>query len=165
MKGISLRIRMVLVFVTLVAISIGAKGTVSHFYSQKMLYEGALNKLIAVRNVKKAQIENYFSEKTKDIKGMADTVQMVRHEGIETLSVIRDLKKSRIESYFQTALHELEAVSDSLDATRLFAKLKEYHDMTGVKPDGPYDVMTPDYDAIYTEHGEIMYRLLAAVGF
>ncbi len=79
-------------------------------------------------------------------------------QALAKLEGMRDLKKDEVEAYFRNALQDTEALARSQDAVILYSKLVEYHDSSGVKNNGPYDVSTDEYEQIWKEHGENLNR-------
>lgn len=166
MKIRSIKSKMVLMFVSLVVISIAVMGAVSYFQSRKALYQEAVNKLTAVRDTKKNEIEKSFKERQeRRLNILVEIVRVQREQALNKLVAIRDLKKAQIENHFATALSEMETFAQSQDVSLLFAKLKEYHDNTHVKPDGPYDVASPAYQVLWDELGRNISRFAANRNF
>jgi hypothetical protein len=58
---------------------------------------------------------------------------------------IRYTRKVQIETFFETTLQKMHIFARSQDFTTLYARLKQYHIDTDTKPDGAYDVSTPEY--------------------
>lgn len=56
----------------------------------------ANNQLVAMRDVKKKQIENYFSERQGDMGVLVDTVGTLRFEALNKLKSLREVKKRQI---------------------------------------------------------------------
>ncbi len=118
------------------------------------LEEKAYDQLVALREVKKKQIETYFGEREGDMGVLVDMVGTLRQEAFTKLTAIREVKKSQIENYLKKALLDMDVFARSQDVATLYDKLVEYHKATDTKADGPYDVTTPEYHAIWEEHGK-----------
>ncbi|MCP4640947.1 MAG: methyl-accepting chemotaxis protein, partial [bacterium] len=89
-----------------------------------------------------------------DMGVLVDMVGTLRQEAFTKLTAIREVKKSQIENYFKKSLLDMEIFARSQDVTALYSKLVEYHKATDVKADGPYDVTTPEYHAIWEKDGK-----------
>jgi len=113
----------------------------------------ATNQLVALREVKKAQIETYFDEREGDIGVLTETVSTLRQEAFNKLIAVREIKKKQVEDYFKKSLLDMDVFARSEDVSKLYAKLVEYHKATDVQADGPYDVSTPEYKQLWEEHG------------
>ncbi|MGD8453229.1 MAG: methyl-accepting chemotaxis protein [Phycisphaerae bacterium] len=66
------------------------------------LTERATEQLVALRDVKKAQIERYFAERRGDMTALVETVSTLRQEAFEKLRANRDVKRAAVERYFQS---------------------------------------------------------------
>ncbi len=117
------------------------------------LEEGAHNQLVTMRDMKQKQVENYFAERQGDMGVLMETVSTLRTEAFSKLQALQEIKKDQIETYFEGLMLDMETFGRSQDVTELFAALKQYHIDTDTQPDGPYDVTTPEYKAIWNEKG------------
>ena len=64
------------------------------------LDKAAYNQLVALRDVKKAQIETYLGEREGDMNVLVETVGTLREEALNKLVALREVKKKQIENYF-----------------------------------------------------------------
>ncbi len=91
-----------------------------------------------------------YSVSSNTAQQVADTAEeSLTSEAFDTLVAVREIKKKQIEEYFERLTLDLEVFSRSRDARDLFVKLREYHDSTGVKSDGEYDVSTAEYQEMW----------------
>ncbi len=58
------------------------------------------SQLVALRDVKKNQIENYFEERQGDMGVLVETVATLREEAFKKLMAVREIKKNQISDYF-----------------------------------------------------------------
>jgi len=79
-------------------------------------------------------------------------------QAVAKLEGLRDVKKDQIEDYLQNVLQDMEVFARGQDAALLYSKLTEYHDSSGAKGDGPYDVSTDEYKQVWKEYGGNVYR-------
>lgn len=82
----------------------------------------------------------------------------------DKLITIREARTKQIQDDFGQLTLDLQFFARSEDVVNLFTALREYHDLTGVKPDGPYDVTTPEYRRIWQETGANIYRYCKDTG-
>jgi len=122
------------------------------------LEQKAFDQLVALREVKKKQIEQYFDERKGDMGVLVDMVGTLRNEAFDKLVAIREIKKTQIETYLKKAILDMEVFARSQDVASLFAELKQYHIDTDTKADGAYDVSTPEYARIWAEHGKKIHQ-------
>ncbi|PSU47523.1 hypothetical protein C9J12_14750 [Photobacterium frigidiphilum] len=78
------------------------------------------DQLIAMREVKKAQIESYFEERQSDLSVLVDSVDNLRVSTLDSLYAAKESKRIQIEGYFQEMqddiiiLAENSAISEAL---------------------------------------------------
>jgi methyl-accepting chemotaxis protein len=78
------------------------------------------DQLIAMREVKKAQIESYFEERQSDLSVLVDSVENLRVNTLDSLYAAKESKRIQIEGYFQEMqddiiiLAENSAISEAL---------------------------------------------------
>jgi methyl-accepting chemotaxis protein len=65
------------------------------------LEETAYAQLVALRDVKKAQVEKYFGERQGDMGALVETVNTLRSEAFNKLRANREVKRGAVERYFQ----------------------------------------------------------------
>ncbi len=82
------------------------------------LETNAYNQLVAMREVKKLQVESYFKERQGDMGALVDTVGTLRDEAINKLVAVRSNKKREIERYFKDRLNMMTDVQKNLRFTR-----------------------------------------------
>ncbi len=77
---------------------------VSLYQANQGIKSLAFNSLEAVREVKKAQLEQYFKAREDDINALSSVAATLRLQALEKLKAVRQVKKSAVESYF----HQIE---------------------------------------------------------
>ncbi|MCH7872082.1 MAG: methyl-accepting chemotaxis protein [Planctomycetes bacterium] len=83
-----------------------------------VLEKTAYNQLIALRDVKKRQVETYFGERKGDMGVLVENVGTLRNEAFNKLIAVREIKKNQIESYFKDRLGLLTDVQMNLRFTK-----------------------------------------------
>ncbi|MCF6149843.1 MAG: hypothetical protein E3K37_14405 [Candidatus Kuenenia sp.] len=119
----SLTAKIILLFVMAGVIPLIAIGVLSYINSSRALEKQAYNQLQGVREIKKAQIEQFFREREGDMGVLVDTVGTLRKEAFEKLVAIREVKKAEVERYFQTISDQVVSFSEDkmiVDAMRQF---------------------------------------------
>ncbi len=89
----------------------------------------------------------------------------LERESLSKLIAIRDAKKVEVQDYYNEAIVGMETFARSKDAKELYAKLIEYHEKMHTKPDGDYNVDTPEYKAIWDEYGKNLEEYREDTGF
>ncbi len=72
----------------------------------------ALERLEAVREIKRDQVEDYFEKLRGDMGTLVETVATLRHEAINRLTAIRDSRKEAVERYFRTISEQIITLSE-----------------------------------------------------
>ncbi len=62
----------------------------------------AYNQLVALRDVKKRQLQKYFADRRGDMEVLVETAQTLRSEAFNKLVAVRQIKRAAVERYFQS---------------------------------------------------------------
>ncbi|MEE9443927.1 MAG: methyl-accepting chemotaxis protein, partial [candidate division Zixibacteria bacterium] len=111
LKNMKLGTKLIIVFLLVGIVPLGTIGIISLTKSKSALSQQAFNQLIALRGVKKAQVENYFSERQGDMGVLVETVGTLRAEALNKLKAVQAIKKNQIENYFAERLGDVEVLS------------------------------------------------------
>ncbi len=164
-NNMKLGTKLLIFFLIVGVIPFATIGVISLVKSSGALSKQAFNQLTGVREIKKSQIERFFDEREGDMGVLTETVGTLRKEAFDKLKAVHEIKKNQIEDYFENAMLNMEVFARSNDTGILFDKLREYHVATDVKPDGPYDVTTAEYKAVYDEYGKTINKFYDDSGF
>ena len=88
-------------------------GSVALWKSHHALSNQAFSHLESVRELKKAQLENFFIEKQHDIQMLVDMVATNKQNAYQKLQTLQEHQKAQVEWYFQERLNELNVLSKS----------------------------------------------------
>ena len=77
---------------------------------EKKVYD----QLVALREVKKTQLEQYFSERQGDMGVLIETVKTLRSEAFHKLVAVREIKRTAVERYFQLIDNQIRSFSEDL---------------------------------------------------
>ena len=80
--------------------------------SSEALSNSAFNQLDGVREIKKAQIENFFAERRGDMGVLLETAGALRAEGIRKLVAVRDNKRNTVERYIEDIYEQVRFVAN-----------------------------------------------------
>lgn len=80
--------------------------------SANSLREQVFSQLVALRDIKKGQIQDYFNECKTDIDVLARNVAARNKEAFERLGAVQYLKTAQLESFFQMTFGELRNIKD-----------------------------------------------------
>ena len=86
----------------------------------------AYNQLGAARDVKKAQIEQFFAERQGDMGVLMETVATLRSEAFAKLEAVRGIKKTQIENFFAEREGDMSVLAETVGTLRseAFSKLE-----------------------------------------
>jgi methyl-accepting chemotaxis protein len=85
----------------------------SYLQSSKALEKQSFLSLESTRNLQKKGLEDYFTERTKNLRELNDTVHLLQNKVFEQLVSIRDLKKRELEKFLEEHLKLVRIFSSS----------------------------------------------------
>ncbi len=153
MANMKLATKLLIYFLVVGILPFAVIGGISLYNSNKALSKQAFNQLIAMREVKKSQIERFFSERQGDMGVLMETAGVLRREAASKLIAVQKIKKNQIENYFKNAILQMGVLARSADTQQLYKRLVKYHKDTNVQPTGSYGVDTPEYISIHNSLG------------
>lgn len=101
LKDLSLKPKLIGLFIFVGIVSLAAVGVYSAILSTNALEEEAFDQLRAVRNIKLNQIEGYFVERKDDLEVLVNTVESLREAAFDKLGSVHSNQANAIEGYFQ----------------------------------------------------------------
>ncbi len=113
------------------------------------LEEASYHQLVALRDVKKKQIEQYFTERKGDLGVLVENVNVLRDEAVHKLESVQELKKSGIESVFNGMRQDVISLAKTQDLVHAFNDFRQYADGAASGTDGRIDVTTEGYKQVY----------------
>ncbi len=114
-------------------------GILSYIKCTGALNERSFAQLEAVRDIKKAQIEKFFSTQRENINVLVDTVASLRRAAISHLITDLDLKKRKIEAFFRRIRSDVKILSERPDILELLQQLSALAQKLGLEPDQPFE--------------------------
>lgn len=136
-------------------------GVISLIKSNNALNSQAFNQLEGIREIKKAQISQFFNEREGDMGVLAETVGTLRKEAFNKLKAVREIKKSAIKRYFKTISNQILTFSSDatvVDAMSWFSDvIGDLRTEQGITPDD-MDRMKQDLLSYYKNEFSAEYR-------
>ncbi|PKK89869.1 MAG: hypothetical protein CVV64_12000 [Candidatus Wallbacteria bacterium HGW-Wallbacteria-1] len=114
----SLGAKLVLWFLIVGILPFAIIGGFATIKSEGALSQFAFNQLRAIREIKKGQIANFFSERKGDMGVLMETVGALRFEAINKLSAVREIKKEQINKYFAERKGDMGVLMETVDTLR-----------------------------------------------
>ncbi|MCP4193805.1 MAG: methyl-accepting chemotaxis protein [Planctomycetaceae bacterium] len=115
MKNMKLSTKLIVLFLlvgVLPAAVIGTIALVGASSDMKDPSKVTFGTLTSVRDIKKQQIETYFSEREGDMGVLVNTVGTLRQEAFAKLTASREVKRSAVERYFQSIEDQIVTFSE-----------------------------------------------------
>ena len=165
LKDIKMKPKLIGLFLLVGIIPLVVVGWWSIRLASNALMDGSYNQLMAMREIKKSQIEGFFGERKGDIGVLVQTVGTMRQEAFGKLTSLRQMKKNQIEDYFNNAFLQMKVFGQGKDVYDLFQRLVKYHNDTKVSATGNYNVETLEYRQIYTKYGAIISKFKEDSGY
>ena len=137
LKRMKLGTRILIAFLCIGLIPMICVGLISVTNSVDTLSEQAFRQLESMREVKKAQIEEFFKARENELTVLMETVSVLRQGAFDKLSVTQETKKAQLETFFKERLGNLSVISESAAATAALNAFAEVFKMEGGRNDGP----------------------------
>lgn len=153
LNNIKMKPKLIGLFLLVGIVPLALVGWLSLYVAKNELMIKSYNQLEGSREIKKNQITSFFSERQGDMAVLANTVNTLREEAFAKLKAVHAIKTETVQNYFNNAFSQTKVLAESRDVTELFTELIAYHHETNVQADGPFDVTTEEYNAIYNSFG------------
>ncbi len=92
--------RIMVIFVAVVIVSIGAVTVLSIVQSSDALMKAKFDELEAVGEVKKNQLELFFQRTHDEMDNLLHTVEILEEEALDKIRAVQELKQAEVERYF-----------------------------------------------------------------
>ena len=112
LKNMSLRAKLITLFLTVGLVPLLITAIISTFQASDALMDQSYNQLKSMRNIKKGQIGQYFTERKGDMGVLVETVSTLRTEAFRKLEAIQAIKKSQLSDYFIMLQSQLKVLKD-----------------------------------------------------
>jgi methyl-accepting chemotaxis protein len=160
-----IRVKLISAFLLIGLAPLVISGLITASKSSKALEQASFNQLVNVRQIKKNQIETFFSERQSDMSVLVNTVNTLREESFGKLEAIHDNKTKALSDYFNNAFIQINMLSGSNDVTTFYEKLKEYHDYMDTPSTGGLNITSNDYKSIYDQYGKELNSFQKETGY
>lgn len=133
--------------------------TESEDQASESLEKQTFSQLVALRDVKQREIEQYFAERKGDMGVLVETVATLREEALKKLTAIREIKKNQIEEYFAQRIANVEVLAGDPSVIDAFHELKTAFENAGGATGGNFkgetggEFVAPDeYVRVHDKH-------------
>ncbi|MBN1486524.1 MAG: HAMP domain-containing protein [Anaerolineae bacterium] len=107
LNNIRMKTKLIGLFLVVGILPLIAATGIGIWRSGQALQQQAFDQMVSVKEIKKGQIETYFSEREGDIAVLLNSVKALEQEGLSKLSAIQSSKRARLEDYFANLRGEL----------------------------------------------------------
>lgn len=123
-KNMRLGTKLVVAFLAVGVIPFAVIAALSMMKSSEALSDQAFAQLRGVREIKKAQIEQYFDQRKGDLSVLLGTVASLEQAAFEKLQSVQETKKAQLEQYFSDRFADIVVLSNYASAAEALAKFK-----------------------------------------
>ncbi|MBF0368165.1 MAG: methyl-accepting chemotaxis protein [Magnetococcales bacterium] len=109
--NIKIRTKLIGFFLTVGLIPLTIVGYISSDRAEEALMKTAFNQLVALREVKKSQIEKYFAEREGDMGVLVETVNTLREESFRKLGAVQQIKTTQIKNYLGSIKEDVQLLA------------------------------------------------------
>ncbi|MEE4356829.1 MAG: methyl-accepting chemotaxis protein [Desulfococcaceae bacterium] len=108
-----LRVRLLIAFLIVAVIPVCMLGFISWQKFSNALEDQVFKQLESVREIKKAQIKDYFDARQDDMDVLIETVSTLRAEAIQKLEAVRETQKKQMERFFYERTGDVLVLADN----------------------------------------------------
>jgi methyl-accepting chemotaxis protein len=166
---LSLKGKLLVLFLLVGVIPFATASLVALWKSSAALDKSAYNKLQAVRDIKKGQIERFFQERRGDMAVLCDVVTSLENEAFRKLEAVQEIRKTQIEGFFAERFGDIRVLSGNPDVSSAMLAFEQAYEQEGGKVGGPTwtsveERFGPWLTQYQTEYGYYDLFLIAADG-
>ena len=116
-RNLSLRSKFIASFLLAGLLPLVLIGAFTLHTGKNILIEKAFDHLESAREIKKIQVETYFSEHKQDLDLLVDSVKVLRDQALFRLKMSSSLKKRRVEHFFKKTKNQLQMLQNEYTIT------------------------------------------------
>jgi len=113
LKDIRMKPKLIGLFLIIGLLPLMGIGGLSSWLSRDALIKKSYAQLQSVREIKKAQIEKYFTDCKGDINVLTEITGAFRKQAFDKLKAVQELKKAQVENYFQERFSDIDVLSQN----------------------------------------------------
>lgn len=119
--GMGIRTKLLFWLLLIALIPMVIIGVSSYSLSSASLEKQSFSSLASMLVLQKKSLEDYFSERTRNLENLVDNVQIQQQELFSKMETIKSLKKQQVENYFTSNLKNVAAFVESPQQKHIFA--------------------------------------------
>ncbi len=155
-----------LIIASFLACNSGKHGmTAVEEFGSEALKHASYNELVSLRDVKKHQIEQYFTERQGDMGVLIDIVETLRKEAFDKLAAISSVRRQTIEDYFHERKGDVEVLTRNKDIHAACTVFSQYLTDNATADDADLDVSTDAYKQLWSRHSPDLVHYQETYGY
>ncbi|MBF0467977.1 MAG: response regulator [Desulfamplus sp.] len=107
----NIRTKLLVAFVLLTLVPFFILGVLFFINSKKAISSAVFNQLTSIRDTKKVQVENFFTEQHKHLGFLVDAVKNMQQAAFQSLNTVQNRKKSELVKYFDNCVSDIRVLS------------------------------------------------------
>ncbi len=111
LKDVKIKPKLIGLFLAVGILPLILLGGIGAWLTSDAMTTQAFDQLESVREIKRGQIQQFFSERRADMGVLIETVRSLKESGFQKLAAAQELKKSRVAAYFQERRGDVEVLS------------------------------------------------------
>lgn len=164
-KDIKMKPKLIGLFLLIGLVPMGITGWWAEHLASEALTKQAYNQLESVEVIKKKQVEKLFVDQKANMKGLLETVDVLKQEAFNKLESTQEIKAAQIKEFFTRVETDVVALSKSKDVLQMYGQLKKYHDDMHTGEAEPYDTTTAAYQEIYKNNADYLNTYVEEYGY
>ena len=110
-RNVKLSVKLIVAFLVVGVIPFAVIGVTSLLKSSEALSKQTFGQLESLREIKKAQIENYFEQRKSDMNVMVETMANLKQAAVDKLVAVQEIKKAEIEKYMADRFKDINVLA------------------------------------------------------
>ncbi|MEJ1363583.1 MAG: hypothetical protein RPU42_00550, partial [Candidatus Sedimenticola sp. (ex Thyasira tokunagai)] len=164
-KNMKLAHKLLAAFLAVGILPLLVSGVITSIKATETISRQSFDQLTTVRSIKGEQISEYFADLDMEAQTLAQTMGALYKEIAGRLEALQINKQEELKRTLHGLEHEVMLFAEMADVEALYHSLEEHHEQTGGVEDGPYDIDSSEYRALYKEYGEKVAREAESLKF
>ena len=137
LRRMKLSTRLLVAFLLVGLIPFSVIGIAALLNSSDALSNQSFAQLEGIREIKKARIERFFSDRQGEMDVLVDTVTTLKQAAFDKLAVVQQIKKTQVEEYFKERFNDIIFFSKNRFVAEALQKFQSAFDSEDGKVDTP----------------------------
>jgi methyl-accepting chemotaxis protein len=157
--------KLILTFLLVGGVPLILLGILSTNMASSALEKSSISQLSGMCSMKKMAIEGYFAGCEHDMKNLVETYETFLGKAEDKLESIQEQKTRQVLNIMNRMEKDLKSISDTGEVNTAYKDFVKYHDAALTKADGPYDIESDEYQAVYDRHDNTFKKYVKTYGY